>query len=62
MNQEIEFIARAFYSADDDAQVWDHEPEVIKDEFRRFAREAIALLAQADAEEPQEAIAFSYAA
>lgn len=44
MNIEIEYIARAFYDAHEDAQLWDHEPEIIKEEFRSFAREALRLL------------------
>jgi len=46
MNTEVEFVARAMYNAEDDAQVWDREPEILKEEFRRYAREAIALLEQ----------------
>ena len=46
MNTEIEFVARAMYNAEDDAQVWDCEPEILKEEFRSYAREAIALLEQ----------------
>jgi hypothetical protein len=46
MNTEVEFVARAMYNAEDDAQVWDREPEILKEEFRRYARQAIALLEQ----------------
>jgi hypothetical protein len=46
MNTEVEFVARAMYNAEDDAQVWDREPEILKEDFRRYAREAIALLEQ----------------
>ncbi len=52
MNIEIEYIARAFYDAHEDAQLWDCEPEIIKDEFRSFAREALHLLAQHEAGAP----------
>ncbi|MBA1155650.1 hypothetical protein [Microvirga mediterraneensis] len=46
MDAEIEFVARALYDAEDDAQTWDCEPDIIKDEFRRFARAALDLLAE----------------
>ena len=49
MNSEIEYVARAFYDAHEDAQLWDHEPEIIKDEFRAFAREAIRILSEQEA-------------
>jgi hypothetical protein len=64
MNQKIENVARAFYDAEDCAQAWDREPEILKEEFRRFAREAIALLAQASGEDLDEVgeVEFSYAA
>ncbi len=48
MNQEVEFVARALYEAEDNAAVWDAEPEDLKEEFRRYARAAIALLPQQD--------------
>jgi len=54
MDTQVEYVARAFYDAEDDAQVWDREPEILKEEFRRLAREAIALLNQQRAEELQE--------
>ena len=51
------------YDAEDDAQVWDREPEVLKEEFRRYARQAIALLEQEYANRPQEKeFQISYAA
>jgi hypothetical protein len=46
MEAEIEFVARALYNAEDDAQDWDREPEIIKDEFRLYARTALELLAE----------------
>jgi hypothetical protein len=33
---------------------WDNEPEILKEEFRRYAREAIALLEQEYADQLQE--------
>jgi hypothetical protein len=45
MNQQIEFVARALYEAEDDAMAWDVEPEILKEEFRHYARAALALLA-----------------
>jgi outer membrane lipopolysaccharide assembly protein LptE/RlpB len=64
MNQQIEFIARALYEAEDDAMAWEAEPEILKDEFRDYARAALALMF---AENPQiaakaEASTFPYAA
>lgn len=44
MNQEVEYVARALYEAEDDALIWEAEPEILKEEFRRYARAAIALL------------------
>jgi hypothetical protein len=41
--QQVEYIARAFYDAQDDAGVWDSEPEPRREEFRQYARDAITL-------------------
>jgi hypothetical protein len=46
LNPEIEHIARAFHDAQDDGIAWDSEPEIIKEEFRTYARNAIALFAE----------------
>lgn len=46
MDYEIECVARALYSVEDDAQVWELEPEIIREEFRHHARAALALLTQ----------------
>ncbi len=46
MENEIEAVARALYAAEDDAQVWEREPEILKAEFRRYARAALELLEQ----------------
>jgi hypothetical protein len=63
MNTEVEFVARALYDAEDDAQCWDREPEILKEEFRRYARQAITLLEQEYANELQEKeFQISYAA
>ncbi|MEE1658312.1 hypothetical protein VB618_19100 [Microvirga sp. CF3062] len=64
MEFEIEAVARALYSAEDDAHVWEHEPELIRDKFREHARTALALLAQHRRQEPYDlqAVAFPYAA
>lgn len=50
MDQKIENVARAFYEAEDDAHAWEREPEILKEEFRRLAREAIALLEEDETE------------
>jgi hypothetical protein len=46
MEAEIEFVARALYNAEDDAQVWEREPDIVKDEFRLYAQAALELLAE----------------
>lgn len=46
MEAEIEFVARALHAAEDDTQTWDREPDIIKDEFRLYARAALELLAE----------------
>lgn len=64
MEGEIEAVARAFYSAEDGSQVWDCEPEAVKEEFRELARVAVTLLAQHRRQEryDRQAVAFPYAA
>ena len=64
MEYEIEAVARALYTVEDDAQVWNHEPEIIKDEFRELARTALAMLAQQRRQEryDRQAVPFPYAA
>lgn len=44
--QAVEHVARAFYEAEGDGPSWDSEPEILKEEFRRLARGAMALLRQ----------------
>jgi hypothetical protein len=55
MDISIERVARAFYDAEDDGICWDAEPEILKEEFRLFAREAIALLKASNDREVSEA-------
>lgn len=64
MDYKVESVARAFYHAEDNALNWESEPEILKEEFRKYAREAIALLAQAGGAGWNEvgAVEFSYAA
>ena len=64
MDQEIERVAQAFYYAEDDGQAWDSEPEILKAEFRQYARDAIVLLARAQRQGAMstEAVEFSDAA
>jgi hypothetical protein len=64
MEYEIEAVARALYSVEDDAQVWEREPEIVKEAFREHARTALALLAQYRRQEryDRQAVAFPYAA
>ena len=44
-DQQIEHVARAFYGVDNDEQSWDLAPEDLKQDFRRFAADAIAMAA-----------------
>jgi hypothetical protein len=44
MDYEVENVARAFYYAEGDLQVWENEAEILKEEFRLYARMAIAAL------------------
>jgi hypothetical protein len=58
MENEIEIVARALYAAEDDAQVWEREPEILKEEFRCYARTALRLLAEHRGDNrPQETFA-----
>lgn len=54
MDQQIEHVARALYDAEGDGLSWEHEPEILKAEFRRYARGAIALLDRQDGRQLQE--------
>jgi hypothetical protein len=50
MDDDLEFIARAFYALQDEARGWDREPETLKETFRRDARTAITMVdAEAEA-------------
>jgi len=42
--QYIENVARAFYEASGHDQGWESQPEDLKNGFRLYARDAIALL------------------
>jgi hypothetical protein len=44
MDYEVENVARAFYYAEEDLQVWENEAEILKEEFRLYARLAISAL------------------
>ena len=46
LRQQVEHVARTFYEAQEEPPDWDSEPNFIKDEFREYARDAIALLEQ----------------
>ncbi len=46
LQQQVEHVARAFYDAQEEAPNWNNEPEFLKDEFREYARDAIALVEQ----------------
>jgi hypothetical protein len=42
-DEKIEAIASSFYAVEYNSHSWSCAPEVIKDEFRLYARSAIAL-------------------
>jgi hypothetical protein len=44
MNYQVENVAQAFYYAEEDSQVWENEAEILKEEFRLYARMAISAL------------------
>ena len=62
MDSEIESVARALHSAEEDFQLWEREPEIVKEEFRSYARAALEMLAQHRRQQAAEAISFPYAA
>jgi hypothetical protein len=44
MDYRIELVARAFHDAEYEGLSWDQEPEILKRQFREYARNAINLL------------------
>jgi hypothetical protein len=44
MDYQVELVARAFYDAEHEGSSWDCESEVLRREFRGYARNAIDLL------------------
>jgi hypothetical protein len=44
MDYKVELAAQAFYESDPEADLWNNESAVRKEEFREFARKAINLL------------------
>jgi len=44
MDDDVEYIAKAFYALQDEARGWDREPERLKEAFRHDARMAIAMV------------------
>ena len=55
MISQVEHVARAFYDAEDDGNSWDGEPEILKQEFRLYARDAIAQYHQLQQQQAAEA-------
>ncbi len=53
VSQAVENIAHAFYDAEGEGRSWAHEPEILKEEFRRLASEAIKILGSQQAETQQ---------
>lgn len=49
MYSAVEHVAQAFYYAEGDGQSWEIEPEILKDEFRKYARDVISVLKQQNA-------------
>ncbi len=50
LREQVEHVARAFYDAQEETPDWDSEPQFLKEEFREYARDAIALLEQHEAQ------------
>ena len=44
LRQQVEHVARAFYDAQEETPDWSNEPEFLREEFRQYARDALALL------------------
>jgi hypothetical protein len=55
----VEFVAKAFYDLQEGARGWDREPERLKEPFRQYARDAIALLDPAGGRKPSSLYASS---
>jgi len=53
MDFQIECVARALFSAEDNAQSWESAPEELREEFRDLARTALRLLSH---HRPHEAV------
>ena len=64
MEAELEFVARALYDTEDDAQLWDRDPDIIREEFRLYAHAALELLEEHRQHNTSETkfFAFPYAA
>jgi hypothetical protein len=43
MDYQVEHVARAFYDAAGEDNIWEDASETLKEEFRRYARKAIVL-------------------
>ena len=55
MISQVEHVARAFYDAENDEQSWDNASELTKEEFRLYARDAIAICQQLQQQRLNEA-------
>jgi hypothetical protein len=44
MDYQVELVARAFFEAEHEDFSWDAEAELVREEFRQYARNAIGLL------------------
>jgi len=63
MNTDIDCLARALYAAEHEDLDWNCAPESVQEEFRHYARTALAMLAQHRNEKPEvDTCVFPYAA
>ena len=64
MDFQIECVARALFSAEDNGQSWESAPETLREEFRDLARTALRLLSHHRTHEADEneTAPFPYAA
>jgi hypothetical protein len=62
MDYQVEHVARAFYDAAGDTNIWENASETLKEEFRGYARDAIVLCQHHRAESLPEPAELSDAA
>jgi hypothetical protein len=63
MYTDIDCLARALYAAEHEDLDWNCAPEIVQEEFRHYARTALAMLARHRKERSEaDACVFPYAA